>query len=108
MEFYLPHGWHMSTTGYAMPPSPPDGLELRSTIEERGAQMMLAQRRRSEWEPTSPEWRCVFQEERDIQVARSAGPDAGGSTALAARPGGTATTSTGHSGVRLPLADLRH
>ena len=36
LEFKLPHGWHLSHAGYAVPP-PPTGAELRSHIDERRA-----------------------------------------------------------------------
>jgi hypothetical protein len=35
------------------------------------------ERRRPEWAPISPEWRRVFQQEGDVEVARTVGPDAG-------------------------------
>jgi hypothetical protein len=67
----------MSPTGYAVPPLLRDGPELRSLIEERRTQMPLIERHRPECSSTSPKWCHVFQVERDVEDARSVGPDAG-------------------------------
>jgi hypothetical protein len=39
LEYRLPHGWHLSNTGYAVPPLPA-GAEPRTRIDECRAQMM--------------------------------------------------------------------
>ena len=77
-EYRLPHGWHMLAAGYAMPPPPSDGLELRFLIEERRAQMTATKCSQLEWASVSPDWQHVFREERDIEVARSSSPSVGG------------------------------
>jgi hypothetical protein len=46
MEYRLPHDWHLSAAGYAVPPPPPDKHELHLLIEVRRAHMPPAGRRR--------------------------------------------------------------
>ena len=43
-RFKLPHRWHLSNSGYAVPPPPPRGAETRALIREKRARMTLAQR----------------------------------------------------------------
>jgi hypothetical protein len=76
-----------------VPQPPSDGLELRSLIEERQAQMKTEQCRLPEWAPTSLEWYCVFQQERDPELHGLPG----GSTTQAFGPVGSAVTSTARS-----------
>ena len=77
LEFKLPNGWHLSHAGFAVPPPPPNGSELRSLIDERRARMSPAERSLSENAPTSARWRQRFDEERAVEIARLAGPEAG-------------------------------
>ena len=37
LSFKLPHGWHLSNAGYAVPQPPPSGPERRALIHERRA-----------------------------------------------------------------------
>ena len=76
LEFKLPHGWHLSHAGYAVPP-PPNGAEMRSLIEERRARMSPAERRLPKNAPTSPRWRERFEDERSVEITRLAGPGTG-------------------------------
>jgi hypothetical protein len=75
LQFKLPHGWHLSNIGYAVP-SP--GPEMRALIIERRSHMTPAERSQPDnAQNNSPVWPCRFQDERDIELARSAGRDAG-------------------------------
>lgn len=73
LQFKLPHGWHLSNAGYAVPSPPPPGPETRALIAERRAHMAPAERSLPENAQNSPAWPWWFQDERDIELARSAG-----------------------------------
>ena len=77
LHFKLPHGWHLSNAGYAVPPQPPPGAETRALIDERCAHMTPAERALPENAWNSLSWPRYFQEERDIELARSTGAAAG-------------------------------
>jgi hypothetical protein len=51
-EYRLPHGWHMSNAGYAIPLLLM-GPDLRALNDERRARMMPRQRAQPRWSPTS-------------------------------------------------------
>jgi hypothetical protein len=52
LEYRLPHGWHMSNAGYAIPLLLM-GPDLRALNDERRARMMPRQRAQPRWSPTS-------------------------------------------------------
>jgi hypothetical protein len=77
LHFKLPHGWKLSNAGYVVPLPPPPRPETCVLIAERRAHMSPADRSQPSNVPTSPAWPGLFAEERAIEVARSAGRDAG-------------------------------
>ena len=76
LEFKLPHGWHLSHVGFAVP-LPPAGLELRSLIEQRRPHMSSTEYSLSDNAPTSSRWRERFNEEHAIEIARLTGHETG-------------------------------
>ena len=77
LHFNLPHMWYLSNSGYAVPPPPPPGAETHALIQERRARMTPAERALPDNALNSPTWPRRFQEERDRELARMAGPNAG-------------------------------
>jgi hypothetical protein len=73
-EWYLPHGWHMSTDGYAVAPIPPEGPLIDHLIEQRWEALPPARRDLPEWAPTRAIWLPILQSGREIELGRYFGP----------------------------------
>jgi hypothetical protein len=77
VQFKLPHGWHISNAGFAVPPSPPAGPHVQALARERRNQMMPAKRKLPANTLGSPNWPQRFEDERVVKVARAAGRSRG-------------------------------
>jgi hypothetical protein len=77
LQFKLPHGWHLSNTGYVEPSLPLVlGPKRRALIAKRRAHMSPAERSQPASAQNNPTWPRRFQEKRDNELARLAGSDA--------------------------------
>jgi hypothetical protein len=64
VEYKLLHGWYISNAGFAVPPPPPAGPELRTLITERRKHMMPADRSLPSNALNSPAWPQRYEEDR--------------------------------------------
>jgi hypothetical protein len=67
LQFKLPHDWHLSNAGYAVPP----------LIAERRLHILPVERSQPGNAQNNPTWLWRFQDEHNIELARSARRDAG-------------------------------
>jgi hypothetical protein len=81
VEYKLPHGWHVSNAGFGVPPSPPEGPQMRDLIRERLNLLTLTERNLPTNALDDPMWPRWFEHERAV-----------------APLGGTAATSTTRCG----------
>jgi hypothetical protein len=72
LQFKLSHGWNLSNASYTVPPPPPRPKTC-ALIAERRAHMSPANRSQPVNAQNNPAWPRRFQDERDIELARSAG-----------------------------------
>jgi hypothetical protein len=74
--WHLPHGWHLSAAGYAIPPILEDA-ELDDLIGRRWQMLSLHERGLPENAPRSDIWLPRLQRERQEELGEFAGPYTG-------------------------------
>ncbi|KAK1663246.1 hypothetical protein QYE76_051405 [Lolium multiflorum] len=71
VHYKLPHGWHVSYGGFAVPPPPPPGPQTRALARERRAEMTPEERNLPENALESPSWAWRFEHECSVKLART-------------------------------------
>jgi hypothetical protein len=74
--WHLPHGWHVSAAGYAVPPIS-EGTELDDLIGRRWQMLPLHERELPENAPRCGIWLPRLQRERQDELCESVGPYVG-------------------------------
>jgi hypothetical protein len=72
--WHLPHGWNVSTGGYAVSPITSEGPLLDDYIEQCWEVLPPVQRDLPEWAPTRAVWLPILENERELELARYYGP----------------------------------